>query len=173
MAAKFEKVSRFANQNFIMPHRATAESAGYDFVAAEEVLVPSYLHLFDGAAPVSGPLSLEAAADALKKRRPTLVSTGVKCRLDEGTYLKLVNRSSGSLKYLLIVANGEGTIDRDYYNSASNEGEIFFQFLNLSPYDIIIHKGDKIGQGIICRYKTTEDDAASGVRTGGFGSTGA
>lgn len=173
MAAKFEKVSRFANQNFVMPHRATAESAGYDFVAAEDILIPAYLHLFDGIPQVSGPLSIEAAAEALKGYRPTLVSTGVKCRLDEGTYLKLVNRSSGSFKHLLIVANGEGIIDKDYYNNSSNEGEIFFQFLNLSPYDIIIHKGDKIGQGIICQYEITEDDVASGLRTGGFGSTGA
>ena len=40
-------------------------------------------------------------------------------------------------------------IDSDYYNNPNNEGEIFFQVINLSPYDIILQKGDTIGQGII------------------------
>ena len=36
---------------------------------------------------------------------------------------------------------------------------------------IILKKGEKIGQGIIKQYLTTEDDAATGDRLGGFGST--
>ena len=35
-----------------------------------------------------------------------------------------------------------------------------------------IKKGDKIAQAIIRKYYVTEDDAAGGMRTGGFGSTG-
>ena len=59
----------------------------------------------------------------------------------------------------------------DYYNNPDNEGHIYFQIINLSPVDIILHKGDKIGQGIIKNYDVTEDDAAIGERLGGFGST--
>ena len=62
-------------------------------------------------------------------------------------------------------------IDADYYNNPDNEGEIFFQLINLSPYNIILKKGEKIGQGIIKQYLSTEDDAATGDRLGGFGST--
>ena len=62
-------------------------------------------------------------------------------------------------------------IDADYYNNPDNEGEIFFQLINLSPYNIILKKGEKIGQGIIKPYLTTEDDTATGDRLGGFGST--
>ena len=62
-------------------------------------------------------------------------------------------------------------IDADYYNNPDNEGEIFFQLINLSPYNIILKKGEKIGQGIIKQYLTTEDDTATGDRLGGFGST--
>ena len=62
-------------------------------------------------------------------------------------------------------------IDADYYNNPDNEGEIFFQLINLSPYNIILKKGEKIGQGIIKQYLTTEDDTATGDRFGGFGST--
>ena len=47
-----------------------------------------------------------------------------------------------------------------------------FQYINLSPVDIVIRKGEKIGQGIIHQYYTIEDDAATGERTGGFGSSG-
>ena len=31
------------------------------------------------------------------------------------------------------MANGVGIIDADYYNNPDNEGEIFFQLINLSP----------------------------------------
>lgn len=62
-------------------------------------------------------------------------------------------------------------IDADYYGNSSNDGEIMFQLINLSPYPILLRKGDVIGQGIIKRYLTTFDDEANGTRTGGFGST--
>lgn len=62
-------------------------------------------------------------------------------------------------------------IDADYYNNPDNEGEIFLQLINLSPCDILLQKGDVIGQAIIKPYLTTEDDIASGDRIGGFGST--
>ena len=62
-------------------------------------------------------------------------------------------------------------IDADYYNNAGNEGEIFLQLINLSPFNIQIKKGEAIGQGIILPYGITSDDAATGERIGGFGST--
>ena len=62
-------------------------------------------------------------------------------------------------------------IDADYYNNPDNEGHIYFQMINLSPFDIVLHKDDVIGQGILKKYYTTDDDAAQGERTGGFGST--
>jgi dUTP pyrophosphatase len=79
------------------------------------------------------------------KYRPTLVSTGMKCKLDPGTFLQLSVRSSSPLKYWLMLANGVGIIDADYYNNPDNEGEIFFQIYNLSPFNIQIKKGEAIG----------------------------
>ena len=185
--AKFEKVSKFAEVNINLPVRKTADSAGYDMEVAENIVIPSSLawqRILDeevadifpnenGHDFVIRALTLDEMA-ALTKRteaRPTLVSTGMKCQLDPGTYLELSVRSSCPLKYWLILANGVGIIDADYYNNPDNEGEIFFQMINLSPYDIQLKKGDIIGQGIIKPYLTTEDDAAVGARTGGFGST--
>ena len=103
--------------------------------------------------------------------KPTLVSTGMKCKLDPNTWLQLSVRSSSPLKYWLMMGNGIGVIDADYYNNPDNEGEIFFQIYNLSPFNIQIKKGEAIGQAIILPYGVTEDDVAGGERTGGFGST--
>lgn len=60
----------------------------------------------------------------------------------------------------------------DYFNNPDNEGEIFFQLINLSPFAIQLKRGDKIGQGIIKTYEVVDDDRADGERLGGFGSTG-
>ena len=184
--ARFEKVSKFADVDINLPQRKTAESAGYDFEVAEEVIIPSYHKMVDMLRDIVPPfvayengdiLSRTCSLDDMAKitkafnTKPTLVSTGMKCQLDSGTYLELFVRSSCPLKYWLIMANSVGIIDADYYNNPDNEGEIFFQMINLSPYDIVLHKGDIIGQGIIKPYLTTEDDNASGERTGGFGST--
>jgi dUTP pyrophosphatase len=73
---------------------------------------------------------------------------------------------------MLLVANSPGIIDADYYNNPDNEGEIFIQLINLSPFDILIKKGDRIAQGIIQKYIRTADDSTTLKRTSGHGSTG-
>lgn len=170
---KFDLVKKYEGQIDLLPSRSTADSAGYDMVAARDYEIPPYDHYFT----LPGDevlLTLSEIADWTKANgtRPTLVSTGVKVYLEPGQYLKLVSRSSFPLKYLLLCANSEGIIDRDYADNPDNEGEIFFQMINLSPYPIKIKRGEKICQGIICEYKITDDDAATGARIGGFGSTG-
>ena len=183
--SKFEKVSKFAEVDINLPVRKTAESAGYDMEVAADVVIPSYSKMERMLSEVISPfiatdegittriLTLEEMAAITKTfgTKPTLVSTGMKCQLDPGTYLELSVRSSCPLKHWLILANSVGIIDADYYNNPDNEGEIFFQMINLSPFDILLKKGDIIGQGIIKPYLTTKDDNASGQRTGGFGST--
>ena len=177
--AKFEKVSRFSDIDLVMPVRKTADSAGYDLVVAEDVVVPSYKKIINKPKPYGDFMEEKALFDLsdmellTKSRsiRPTLVSTGMKCKLDKGTYLELSVRSSTPLKYWLIMANGVGIIDADYYNNPSNEGEMYLQLINLAPYDIQLHRGDVLGQGIIKQYLTTEDDVTMGERVGGFGST--
>lgn len=172
----FEKVSKYANIELEMPTRGTAEAAGYDLVCADDAVIPSYHALmaqFSGAFEANKPLTLEEMAHITKNYglKPTLVSTGMKCKLDPGTYLEISVRSSTPLKYWLVLANGVGIIDADYYNNTGNEGEIFLQLINFSPFPIHLTRGDKIGQGIIKPYLKVEGDAADGERTGGFGST--
>lgn len=174
---RFEKVSRLAAADFNLPVRKTKNSAGYDFEVAEDIIIPTWTKhintLAQGPIPDDSGFTLDEVASLTKsnKAKPTLVSTGVKCYLEEGYYLELSVRSSTPLKYWLILANSIGIIDADYCDNPDNEGEIFFQIINLSPFPIQLHKGDIIGQGIVKRYEVTDDDAAEGERSGGFGST--
>ena len=171
---RFEAVSRFAEDaEMLIPKRGTAASAGYDFVVAEDIVVPSYMDVFNGWRYDYRTYNLNEIAAMTKatKAKPTLVSSGVKCEIPSNMYLELSVRSSTPLKYWLIMANSVGIIDADYYNNPDNEGEIFFQMINLSPFPIQLRKGDKIGQGIFKEYRIAADDNAKGNRTGGFGST--
>lgn len=61
----------------------------------------------------------------------------------------------------------------DYYNNPGNEGEIFFQLINMAPVPILLKKGDRIGQIIFKKFLTTNNDnlAPKKKRDGGFGST--
>lgn len=182
--ARFEKVSKYKDIDFDMPARKTMYSAGYDFVVAEDVIVPplechqdeiaDYIAL-EQHQSLDEPVSLDELAAITKKlqAKPTLVTTGVKCFLPGDCYLELSVRSSCPLKNWLIMANSVGIIDADYYNNPDNEGEIFFQLINLSPLPIYLKRGDRIGQGIIHKYERTADDKVETLRTGGFGSTGA
>lgn len=172
--AKFEIVSKYKNEGLSLPARATTGSAGYDFAVAKDTVIPSYFKNMKEEEPNQLVFSTEQITSYTKaiNFRPTLVPTGIKCQLDEGTYLELSVRSSTPLKTWIILANGVGIIDRDYWNNNSNEGEIFFQLINLSPYDIVLKKGEKIGQGIIKHFGTVEDDnVIAQERKGGFGST--
>lgn len=190
--AGFEKISKYAeDESIIIPHRKTAKSAGYDFYVAEDTVIPSWSSSIeaDFANSLAGDLSkyygsfeefikslpydLDTTKTLVKKynKKITLVPTGVKAYMPDNYMLKLYVRSSLPLNHWLILGNGTGIIDADYYNNPDNEGHIYFQIINLLPFDIVLKKGDCIGQGIFEQYFTTKDDAADGERTGGFGST--
>ena len=146
---RFEIVKGVENVDDVKkPQRSTKHSAGYDFFAMEDVEIKP-----------------------IPDTKVVFVKTGVKAKFGEDEVLKLYNRSSNTKKGL-ILANGVGVIDSDYYNNENNDGEIIFAFCNISNETIIIHKGDKIGQGIFEKFLLTDDDEANAERVGGFGSTG-
>ena len=175
---KFEIVSKYADADLSLPERKTAASAGYDFQVAEDTVIPSFFNLYDKMAlyaDIGYMRTLKELTEITKATaaKPTLVPTGIKCEMPKDMYLELSVRSSCPLKSWLILANGVGIIDADYYNNPDNEGHIYFQMINLSPFDIMLKKGDTIGQGIFKKYYVTDNDSAKGVRMGGFGSTSA
>lgn len=46
-----------------------------------------------------------------------------------------------------------------------------YAYYNYFNEDVVIHKGDVIGQAIFMKYLITDTDNATGERLGGFGST--
>lgn len=176
----FEVISKYKGQeDLLLPKRATNGSAGYDFIVAEDTLISSYnsrnndITVYTYLENMSSPYTLEDVAKVTKitKAKPTLVPTGIKAYLPNKYFLQLSVRSSCPLKHWLILANGVGIIDSDYYNNPDNEGHIFFQIINLFPYDILLQKGEKIGQGIILPYYLASEKGPAAARVGGFGST--
>lgn len=168
----FEKVSTFKEIN--LPERATEHAAGYDFEAANDVVIPS---IFKSGITTALKVALnkeEALLDEelLKQVKPTLVGTGVKAYMEEDEFLQLCNRSSNPLKNFLLLGNGVGVIDSDYYNNENNEGHIMFQFINFGLKDLKIKKGERIGQGIFLPFLKADGDESAKKRTGGFGSSG-
>ena len=96
---------------------------------------------------------------------------GIKAYMQDDEVLMLYNRSSNPKKKGLILANSVGVIDKDYYGNPDNDGHIMFAFFNIKEEDVVIKKGEAIGQGVFQKYFVTDDDMATGERLGGFGST--
>lgn len=153
-----------------LPKRSTGKSAGYDFMASEHVTIPSIWkqatkYIFNKV--FSGGKEVEE-----KMFKPTLVSTGVKSYMPEDEFLALFNRSSNPMKRFLLMGNGVGVVDSDYYGNPDNDGHIMFQFINFGIKDVTIAPGEKIGQGIFQEFRKADKDNAEGERESGFGSTG-
>lgn len=152
---KFEFVSRVVlSQDFAevrrtykLPERSTKYSAGYDFFNIEEVTI--------------------------EPKQIVYVKTGVKAKFPENMALKLYNRSSNPKKNGLVLINGVGIVDADYYNNPDNEGEIAFAFMNILETPVTLSFGQKLGQGIFEHYYTVTDELdIDKERISGFGSTG-
>ena len=144
----FEIARGYEDKDIHIPVRKTANSAGYDVEAAEDMVIPPYK----------------------PGMKPSLIPTGLKAYCEPDEFFMLVNRSSGPKKGFMM-SNSIGIVDADYYGNETNDGHFYFQFWNFGENDLVIHKGDVIGQVIFQKYLTTNDDKATGTRTGGFGST--
>ena len=162
--AKFQKVSfeQFAKamkdtfgeseeprrvyDEIILPRRATAGSAGYDFRSTVSV--------------------------SLAPGETVMIPTGIRVKIDEGWALLLFPRSGLGFRYRLQLNNTVGVIDSDYYDS-DNEGHIFIKMTNDSNEGktCVIERGAAFAQGIFMPFGITADDDASEIRNGGFGST--
>lgn len=141
---KFEVVTGF--ENVKLPKRATKGSAGYDFYVLEEAIIPPHqAHIF---------------------------STGVKACMNPDEVLMLFVRSSLGIKKHLVLANGTGVVDFDYFNNSDNEGHIMIALHNTSNMPQQVDAGERVAQGIFQKYLITDDDDAEAERDGGIGSTG-
>ena len=128
-----------------MPRRSTRGSAGYDFVAPAEMVIPP-----GGSA---------------------LIPTGIRCEMAEGWVLLMFPRSSFGRKFGVRLSNTVGVIDSDYA-WAENEGHIIAALRNPSEHEVVIRKGERFCQGVLVPFGIAEEEEVSAERKGGFGSTG-
>lgn len=138
-----------------LPVAMSEEAAGMDVRAAEEVVIEPF--------------------------QVGLVPTGVRLQMTDTKHRKNIAvmnmpRSSLCKKNGLIQVNSIGLVDSDY------QGDIGFQFLNMSGKTVTIPKGERIGQLIfnvlvnpseIDFIKVEEFSGSTKRGDGGFGSTGA
>ncbi len=130
----------------VLPKRATAGSAGYDFFSTCDV--------------------------TLQPGESVKIPTGIRAYMEPGWVLMLYPRSGLGFRYRMQLANTVGVIDSDYYGS-DNEGHIQIKITNDSRDGKVlqIKTGDAFAQGIFMEYGITEDDDVETTRNGGFGST--
>lgn len=175
----FEVIEQYKDKGIKLPTRKTEFSAGYDFESSEEVVIPS---VFKSAFNFITSKKMSATRQEIEEKglkrvikeigfKPTLVPTGVKAYMEDDEVLFLYNRSSSPLKKGIVLSNGVGVIDKDYYNNPDNEGHIYFQFINFLPFDVTIKTGEAIGQGIFNKYLKADGDSVTEKRVSGHGST--
>ena len=128
-----------------LPQRATAGSAGYDFICPAEITL--------------------APGEAVT------VPTGVRCEMQPGWVLMIFPRSGLGFKHQLRLANTVGVIDSDYFHAA-NEGHIMVRIVNGGDHPVTIARGGRFCQGVFLPYGLAEESEVLADREGGFGSTG-
>ena len=106
----------------------------------------------------SAAYDIEAAEDIVlpsfqKGMKPTLIPTGLKAYMQSDEVLLIVPRSSGPKKQGITFPHN------------------FIQCINLKDEDVLIKKGDTVGQAFFQKYLIADQDTSDGVRAGGFGST--
>ena len=128
-----------------LPVRATAGSAGYDFICPAEV--------------------------TLAPGESIVIPTGVRAFMEPGWVLLIFPRSGLGFKHHLCLANTTGVIDSDYVN-APNGGHIMIKIVNGSDHAFTLGRGERFCQGVFVPYGLAEETARPGNRSGGLGSTG-
>ena len=165
----FEICKGYEDKDIKLPIRKTKNSAGYDFEAAEDTIVPSFWK-----SVLANIKNVFKAENVSEDYKPTLVKTGIKAYCGEDEVLILANRSSNPMKKGLILANSIGVIDSDYYGNEDNDGNIMYAFYNFFPFDVTIKKHDIIGQAYFQNFLIADNDDelnTKETRKGGFGST--
>ena len=127
----------------LLPRRSTKYSAGYDFKSPVDFVVPAH-------------------------SESNVIDCEVSIQLDSDKVLMLYTRSGNGIKHGITLKNNTGIIDADYFPNT-----IKTVLVNNSDKDFIVHKGDRIMQGLIMQYFVTDDEEiVDKERTSGFGSTG-
>ena len=103
-----------------------------------------------------------------------LVPTGIKASFEEGYEIQVRPKSGLAIKQGLTVLNTPGTVDQGY------TGEIQVIVFNTNNYTVVIPKGMKVGQAVLCpvvngkyvRFEKVDTINEKDRGDNGFGSTG-
>ena len=98
-----------------------------------------------------------------------LVKSGLCCKVADNIFIILEDFCACDS---LLLVNGVGIIDADYYGNKDNGGEICFPYFNDSYVSAVIKPGTLLGFLVTDEYLVTDDDNATAERVGGIGSTG-
>ena len=136
-----------AFKHVLIPRRATAGSAGYDFYS---------------------PVDIE-----LEAGQSILIPTGIKARMEAGWVLLLFPRSGLGFKYRFQLDNSVGVIDRDYFDNPKNEGHIMAKMTNDSREGKVlsVKAGQAFMQGVFVPFGTAQEEEVTAQLQGGMGST--
>ena len=131
-----------------LPERATIGSAGYDFFFPYDTI-------------------------SLASGCSIVIPTGIKCYMESGWWLGLFPKSKFGINYRLKLDDTVSVIDNDYYNCKDNEGHIFVKMTNNDVQKRVIYINHEAAfcQGVFMIHGLTYNDNATGIRTGGLGST--
>lgn len=143
---KVRKEHRKNKTKVLLPLKQTKGSAGYDAYSPVDLTIESNT--------ISDVIFLD-----------------VKAIFPDDMVLLFLPRSSMGKKGVML-ANTVGVIDASYANNPTNDGNIGVQFYNFSNKPFEIKAGDRIGQLILVKIGSFENQNSDVERTGGFGSTG-
>ena len=128
-----------------LPVRSTQDSAGYDFCLTVDTVI--------------------------KPQETVVVFSDVKSYMQPNEVLMLFVRSSIGIKKNIVLANGTGIIDADYYSNPSNDGNIGLALFNQSNETVELKAGERVAQGIFVPFLVADNGNTNNVRQGGTGST--
>ena len=115
-----EKFIQYGQTEFKMPRRATKYSAGYDLYSPIDITI--------------------------KPGESEMIWTNIKATFNPNEVLMIFVTSKMGKKHIML-ANGTGIIESDYYNNISNDGNLGVRLINLGKEDYCI----KVGAIIIAK----------------------
>lgn len=166
---KFEKVSFEAFKNDMMTYRPMNYMEGHIKEAYDNIVIPVRKTKYSAGYDICTPIDI-----ALPSGQRRVIPTGIKAVFEddemESWHLQMYVRSSVGIKDGVVLTNGTGVIDSDYFKG-ENDGDMMLALMNTSERLVKYKVGDRICQAVFVLHGLTSDDAATGDRTGGIGST--
>lgn len=138
-----DKYRKHKDTEITLPTRGTKKAMAYDFYA---------------------PQDYEVTPNEVVK-----IWTDVRAYMQDNEGLVMNVRSCMGGVFML--ANTQGWVDSDYYDSEEKGGNIGVFLRNISSETQYIKKGNRIAQGMFLNFLVADTGNTDTIRKGGFGST--